>query len=177
MQAWEAHVDSIGTYSRYNYIYGLALLYPDASVTTNEVALYIADYGNNKLKVLNLKTLVTSTVDTSDDPYWSYTGIAIYQYNLFATGAGVVVKYTIDSTSFSLSSRIIYSGRVNWLGGIDGATFTSATYGYPNYIAHDGAGNLYVGDHFYSNYYNGIDSIRLLSAKSGNVTTLAGKTG
>ena len=103
--------------------------------------LYIADYGNNKLKALNLNTLVTSTVATDVDASYQLGGIAIYQYNLFATGAGVVVKYTIDTTSFSLSSRIIYSGRVNWLGWIDGA-ITSATYGYFNYITHDGAGNL-----------------------------------
>jgi hypothetical protein len=46
-------------------------------------------------------------------------------------------------------------------------------FGYPNYIAVDGFGNLYVSDHFNST----IDSIRRLSLSSDNVTTIAGKTG
>jgi hypothetical protein len=59
--------------------------------------------------------------------------------------------------------------------GISDGTYLSSTFSYPNYITHDGVGNLYVSDHAYSNGYS-IDSIRRLSA-DGNVTTLAGKTG
>jgi hypothetical protein len=46
-------------------------------------------------------------------------------------------------------------------------------FGYPNYVAVDGFGNVYVSDHFNST----IDSIRRLSLSSDNVTTIAGKTG
>ena len=59
--------------------------------------------------------------------------------------------------------------------GIDDGTFSSATYAYLNYITHDSMGNLYVSDHSTAGSLN-VDSIRRLSVRNGNVTTMAGKT-
>lgn len=67
----------------------------------------------------------------------------------------------------------------NSVQGLSDGLLLTATYSYPNYITRDGAGNLYVSDHAFSNNGNSysIDSVRRLSATIGNVTTLAGKTG
>jgi len=87
---------------------------------------------------------------------------------------GAVLKFTIDKTTYSLSNYEIFSGTVGIFGYTDGS-YATTTYGYVNYITHDGAGNLYIGDHN-TGAKSGIDGIRRLSAQNGNVTTLAGKT-
>ena len=56
-------------------------------------------------------------------------------------------------------------------GMIDG-TLQSARFGFPMYLAVDNAGNLYMNDQYNNNYY----SVRKLSPRYGNVTTMAGKT-
>ena len=56
--------------------------------------------------------------------------------------------------------------------GYTDGTLLTAKFGFTNYLAIDGAGNLYVSDRYSSNY----DSIRRLSVHDNNVTTMAGKT-
>jgi hypothetical protein len=56
--------------------------------------------------------------------------------------------------------------------GLNDGALLSARFGIPNYLAIDGAGNLYMSDQYVSNYH----SIRKLSSKYSNVTTMAGKT-
>jgi len=67
--------------------------------------------------------------------------------------------------------------RVSVVQGISDGSYLSSRYSYPNYITHDGVGNLYVSDHASSYDGSNIDSVRRLSAANGNVTTVAGKTG
>ena len=56
----------------------------------------------------------------------------------------------------------------------DGALKSRAKFGYPNYVAVDSSGTLYVSDH----NNTGIDSIRrIASFNTLNVTTIAGGTG
>jgi hypothetical protein len=146
-------------------------------VNSNEVAIYVADQANNKLKVLDLSTLVSSTVWSNVDTTGSFqlAGVTVYQFNLYAGVPGAIIKYTIDPITFALSSKVIFSGAVGTNGYSDGS-YATTTYGYINYITHDGAGNLYIGDHTTGNA-GAIDGIRRLSAQNGIVTTMAGKTG
>ena len=53
---------------------------------------------------------------------------------------------------------------------VDG-TLLTAKFGSPTYLAIDGAGNLYISDHYMDDYH----SIRRLAITYGNVTTMAGK--
>jgi hypothetical protein len=75
-----------------------------------------------------------------------------------------------------LTNKLVFSGIVGTLGYTDGS-YETTSYGFINYVNHDGAGNLYIGDHTSAPSGNNIDSIRRLSAQNGNVTTMAGKTG
>ena len=171
-------VDSIGTFARYDTITGLAILYPDISVNANEVALYVADQLNNKLKVLDLSTLASTTVSTNVDStgFFQLAGLTIYQFNLYVGVPGAILKFSINPSTYELTNKLVFSGIVGTLGYTDGSYFTTS-YGFINYLTHDGAGNLYIGDHTSAPSGNNIDSIRRLSAQNGNVTTMAGKTG
>ena len=170
-------VDSIGTYARYDTITGIAVFYPDITVNSNEAAIYVADQLNNKLKVLDLTTLASRTVLTNVDStnQQQLAGVTVYQFYLYAGIPGAILKFTIDPTTLSLSNQETFSGTVGSYGYSDGS-YATTKYGYINYITHDGAGNLYIGDHT-SGSIGAIDGIRRLSAQNGNVTTMAGKTG
>jgi hypothetical protein len=133
------------------------------------------------------------TLDSNVDPNYSLGGLTIYLFNLYACVSGAIVKYSISPTTYlSTSVKTLLSGSytgtelkfvtivllsVSVVQGISDGSYLSSTYSYPNYITHDGVGNLYVSDHASSNSGNNIDSVRRLSAAYGNVTTLAGKTG
>ena len=140
--------------------------------------MYVSDQGNNKIKLITLSTLLSSTVASKVDTSGSGSlgSISIYDYDLFAVVPGAILKYAIDPISYDLGSPNVYSGSLVDSGLLDGS-YLSARYGYPNYITHDGAGNLYISDHSVSVSGNQIDSVRRLSVQSGIVTTVAGKTG
>jgi len=167
----------IGTFARYDTITGLAILYPDVLVNDNEVAIYVADRLNNKLKVLDLSTLASTTVSTNVDSTGSFqlAGLTIYQFDLYVGVPGAILKFSINPSTYELTNKLVFSGIVGTLGYTDGS-YETTSYGFINYLTHDGAGNLYIGDHTYGDI-GAIDSIRRLSAQNGNVTTMAGKTG
>ena len=146
-------------------------------MNANEVALYVADQINNKLKVVDLSTLIARTVWSNVDitGQFQLAGVTVYQLSLYAGVPGTVLKFTIDPTTYSLSNYVIFSGTVGTFGYSDGSYATSQ-YGFVNYITHDGAGNLYIGDHS-SGDIGSIDGIRRLSVETGNITTVAGMTG
>jgi len=125
-------------------------------------------------------TQFTTTQASNVDAANSLGGITVYNYNLYATITGAVLKYTIDPITLSLSSTGVFSGSTSTFGISDG-TYLTTKYTFPNYITHDGAGNLYIGDHANTDPVgetgDAIDSIRRLSIQNGNVTTMAGKTG
>ena len=141
------------------------------------MALYVADQLNNKLKVVDLSTLIVRTVWSNVDITGSMqlAGVSVYHFNLYAGVPGVVLKFTIDPTTYFLSNHVIFSGTVGTVGYTDGS-YANANFGHVNYITHDGAGNLYIGDHN-TGVIGGIDGIRRLSVETGNITTVAGMTG
>jgi len=164
----------VGTNARYRSISGLAVLLSNST----EVAVYVSDQGNNKIKLITLSTLLTSTVASEVDTSGSGSlgSISIYDYDLFAVVPGAILKYSIEAISYELGTPDLYSGSLVDSGLLDGAYF-NARYGYPNHITHDGAGNLYISDHSVSVSGNQIDSVRRLSVQNGIVTTVACKTG
>jgi len=145
-----------------------------------EAALYIADSGNNKIRMVELTSGLYKSVtfDSNVDPNAKLAGLTVYTNDLYACIVGAIVKYTFSTSTYLMASgtsKTLYSGSYTATGISDGALLT-ATYSTLNYVTRDGAGNLYVSDHDSSEGKN-IDSVRRLSANMGNVTTMVGKTG
>jgi hypothetical protein len=149
---------------------GMALLF--STGMSVEVALYIADQGNNKIKMLLLASYLSTTVATVP----ALSGITVYQYKLFAVVPGAVLKYNIQPYSYALGSSTLFSGSIATVGTSDG-TLASATYGDPNYIKADSVGNLYVSDSYTTNGSQIINGIRRISLTENDVASIAGNTG
>jgi hypothetical protein len=101
---------------------------------------------------------------------------ALFQFPraVAADGAGNV--YIADENNDTIRKIVLATGVVTTVAGTAGTTGSTdgtgaaASFNYPNGLATDGAGNLYVTD--YSN-----NTIRKLVLQSGVVTTLAGTAG
>lgn len=83
--------------------------------------------------------------------------------NTYVAESNLSVIYVIDPSG----QRSVYAGQENKPGNQDGGRLNGATFKYPQGLAVDGQGNLFVADWFSK-------SIRMISAKTGNVTTIAG---
>jgi hypothetical protein len=103
--------DGLGTYARYSSITGVAILIPTS--TAVDAALYIADSGNNKIRMVELTSGLYKSVtfDSNVDPNSSLGGLTVYLYSLYACVAGAIVKYSISSTTYlSTSGKTVLSG-------------------------------------------------------------------
>jgi hypothetical protein len=103
--------DGIGTYARYNSIAGVAVLIP--SSTAIDTALYIADSGNNKIRMVELTSGLykSVTLDSNIDPSSYLGGLTLYLYSLYACIFGAIVKYSISPTTYlSTSGKTVLSG-------------------------------------------------------------------
>jgi len=123
--------DGLGTYARYNSITGLAVL--NSVITGVEAAVYIADSGNNKIRMVELTSGVFKSVTFDSnvgpnyydpnyyaniDPNSQLSGLTVYVNELYACIVGAIVKYTIDTSTYLIlsgTSKTIYSGSYSGL--------------------------------------------------------------
>ncbi|NMN37566.1 DUF6443 domain-containing protein [Pedobacter sp. SG918] len=155
--------DGTGTGASFSSPIGLAL---DASGN-----LYVADYGNHRIRKIDLFGGVSTYAGTGSAGLSNGAALSSSFRNpmgLSFDAAGNL--YVADRLNHSIR-KIASSGTVTTLAGNGSAGYnngngTSATFNYPNGVAADAAGNIYVADQL--NH-----SIRMVST-SGTVTTLAG---
>ena len=156
-------LDGQGSSARFNYPNGIAL---DAEGT-----VYVADYTNHRIR----KILPTGEVSTFAGSGTAGANDAMGTDAQFQFPDGIVLGaegnlYVADSRNNRIRT-ISPEGQVRTLAGGDTAGFadgqgSSARFNYPNGIALDAEGNLYVAD----SYNNRIRKI----SPEGEVRTLAG---
>jgi len=133
--------DGYGTNARFNVIVAIALL----KQSNSDAALFLADAFNSKIRVLDLKTYKTITVDTLPGLVQP-TGLAVNNAGtvLYVSTSNVVYKYaSLNSTFQNTVPRTIVTGSALVNQPLDGY---SARFGFIVYLEIDAAGNLYVSD-------------------------------
>jgi DNA-binding beta-propeller fold protein YncE len=160
--------DGTGSAASFRWPYGIAV---DASGNA-----YVADTGNNTIRKITSAGMVTTLAGTAgrsgstdgtgsaasfDDP----EGIAVD-----ASGNVYVADYGNDTIRKVTSAGVVttLAGNAGTQGSTDG-TGSAASFDYPQGIAVDASGNIYVAD----SYNNAIRKI----TSAGVVTTLAGTAG
>ena len=159
------YADGTGTAAQFNLPTGVAC---DGSGN-----VYVADYGNHRIRRIVAATGAVSTLAGGTRGYVDGTGTAA-QFNLptgvACDGSGNV--YVADYGNQCIRKIVVATGAVTTLAGsvtqgsADG-TGSAAQFTYPSGVAWDGSGNVYVAD-------NGNHCIRKIVASTGVVTTLAG---
>ncbi|MDO8414123.1 MAG: hypothetical protein Q7S51_10080 [Gallionellaceae bacterium] len=159
-------IDGFGAAARFGYLQGL---------TSDGVNLYAADSSNHIIRKIAVDGMVTTVAGTAGVAGSSDGSIAArFDYPRGLTMDGVGNLYVADSNNNTIR-KITVSGVVSALAGTAGVAGNSdgsgaaASFNYPQGIATDSAGNIYVADTF--NY-----TIRKITA-IGAVSTLAGTAG
>jgi hypothetical protein len=157
--------DGTGTGASFCYPFGLAL---------SGGALYVADYGNNEIRKIDLSTKVVSTIAGSTSPGSADgTGTAAS----FSGPMGLVAEgnylYVVDNNNCDIRRIDLRNNEVTTFAGTGSAgsldaTGTEAKFTYPRGIASDGT-YLYVAD-------TENREIRKMSIATKAVRTLAGST-
>ncbi|MBI6547089.1 MAG: SMP-30/gluconolactonase/LRE family protein [Cyanobacteria bacterium NC_groundwater_1444_Ag_S-0.65um_54_12] len=145
--------------------------YPQGVAVDAADNLYVADYGNNRIRKITTDGDVTTLAGNSQSG-WSDGNGAIAQFNspLGITADSTGDLYVADYGN-NLIRKITAGGTVSTLAGSgqsgwsDGVGMT-AKFNYPVGLAVDGAGNVYVAD-------SGNHRIRMVSP-NGQVSTLVG---
>ena len=140
--------------------------------------LYIADYGNSRIRKVNAATGVITTVAGNGSGVYSGDGGPATSAGFVAPGEVIVDSagnlYITDyngcrirkvTAGTGVITTVAGNGTVGYSG--DGGPATSAAFHYPGGVGIDSAGNLYIADQ-----YN--DRIRKVSATTGIITTVAG---
>jgi sugar lactone lactonase YvrE len=135
--------------------------------------LYIADTGNNRIRMVSTAGIISTVAGTGDFGYGGDAGAAASATFAFPTGVAVDATGTIfvaDTNNFRVR-QISPSGIVTTIAGNgtrgssgDGGPATGAQLNYPTGIKLDTVGNLYIGDG---------GAVRRVSP-SGIITTVAG---
>ncbi len=140
--------------------------------------VYIADYGNSRIRMISASTGDISTVAGDGTPGYSGDGGAAtsaeLQYPIGVTVDSSGNIYIADTFNYlvrkvTASTGIITTVAGNGTSGYsgDGGAATSAELGYPISVAVDGSGNIYISD--YTN-----QRVRKVTASTGIITTVAG---
>lgn len=130
--------------------------------------LYIADAGNNQIRKITSGSNVTTfarndTTTSTAPPFNNPTGVAVD-----ATGNVYVANY-LNNNILAVNPAgtvSIYAGSAIGLPGANDGPSGSATFYYPNSVAADAAGNVYVAD--------GVNNLIRKITPGGVVSTLAG---
>lgn len=140
--------------------------------------LYIADTGNNVVREVSASTGIISTIAGTGTAGYSGDGGAATSAQLYSPndlavdGAGNLYITDFNNNvvrEVSASTGVISTVAGNNIPGYsgDGGAATSAEIHWPNGLAVDGAGNLYISD-------TGNNVIREVMAASGIISTIAG---
>ena len=154
------------------------LAYPHGVAVDSAGNIYIADTNNQRIRKISASTGIITTVAGNGNPGYSGDGGAPTSAEL-SSPAGVAVDsagniYIADtynqrirkvSASTGIITTVAGNGNPGYSG--DGGAATSADLAYPNGVAVDSAGNIYIAD-----LYN--DRIRKVSSSTGIITTVAG---
>ena len=158
---------------------GAELEYPTGVAVDGSGNLYIADYGDNKIRKVTAATGIITTV----------AGTGIYGYSgdggpaasaQLSSPSGVAVDgsgnlYIADTYNSVIRMVAAATGIITTVAGGgsafpgNGGPATSALVRYPDGVAVDGSGNLYVGDTS--------NRLRKVTAATGIITTVAGSGG
>lgn len=164
-------VDGTGTSAQFYHPNGLAL--------DGLGNLYIADYYNHSIRKMVLASGVVTTFAGTKGSFGSTDGIgtsAKFYYPYALTSDGLGNLYVADEYNHVIRKIVLASGEVTTFvgqkgthGPIDGIGAAAQFY-YPDGLALDGRGNLFVADQFN-------DSVRKIVLASGEVSTIAGLNG
>jgi sugar lactone lactonase YvrE len=145
--------------------------------------LYIADAGNAVVWKVSASTGNIAVVAGTGTSGYANAGVLATASQLYNPTGVAVDKlgnlYILDDYSnvyvVSAQTGIITTaaGGGSWGNLGDGGLATKAWLGYPNGIAIDSAGNLYISASFFSNN-NIADRIRMVAANTGIISTVAG---
>ena len=149
---------------------------PDSTAIDGAGNLYIADTGNHLVRKVDAATGIISTVAgtgiggysgdggaaTSAKLYFPYAIAIDSAGNLYITDSGNSVIRRVDSASGTITT---YAGSSTAAALGDGGSATAAKLYYPQGIALDSAGNLYIGD---------LARVRMVAASSGIINTVVG---
>ena len=154
------------------------LRYPSAVTVDGAGSFYIADSGNHRIRKVSAFTGTINTIAGTGE--WGYSGDggpAIeaqlgYPQGVTVDGAGNL--YIADFHNNRIRKVDAATGTINTIAGTgewgysgDGGPATRAQLGYPEGVAVDGAGNLYISD-------SRNNRIRKVSAFTGTISTIAG---
>jgi len=151
-----------------------ASFYKPREITTDGTNLYVADFGNHRIRKIVISTGVVTTLAGSSQGSTDGTGTSATfdePYGITTDGTNL---YVAESGEHKIRKIVIDNGTVTTLAGTgsqgneDTAPGTSARFYRPQGITTDGT-NLYVSD--YSNH-----RIRKIVIDNGTVTTLAGSS-
>lgn len=154
-----ALVDGTGTAARFSSPRGIIL---------DGENLYIADSGNNAIRVLNIRTKVVTTLTSNPVFLDAPDGIALVGNTLYTTNPGNS-RDCITATLKTTGANSTFAGNGGLAGFRDGTGVNNTRFNDPSGIAHDDE-NLYVTD-------TGNNRIRKINIRSGEVTTIAGNGG
>jgi uncharacterized repeat protein (TIGR01451 family) len=141
--------------------------------------LYVADYGNNEIRKITSRRVVSTFAGSVNNPpggagYVDGTGRAARFNVLFGIALGGTTIYVADAnhTIRKITSAGVVTtlaGTPDVAGSADGIG-AAAQFNYPYSVAGDSKGNVYVAD-------RNNCTIRKIVAATGVVTTLAGTAG
>jgi sugar lactone lactonase YvrE len=154
------------------------LLEPGSVAIDSKGNLYIADTYNARIRMVSASTGIITTVAGNGTYGFSGDGGAatsaglLYPQGVAVDGAGnlyIADTYNARIRKVTASTGIITTVAGNGTGGFSGdeGPATLAELGYPQGVAVDSAGNLYIAD-----TYN--QRIRKVTASTGIITTVAG---
>ena len=139
----QAFADGTGTAASFNYPTGVTV---DASGN-----VYVADYGNHSIRKITAAGVVTTLAGSGTDGYADGTGTT----TRFSRPLGVAVDasgnvYVADQVNHRIR-KITSAGVVTTLAGsgmaaLANGTGTAASFYFPQGVALDASGNLYVAD-------------------------------
>ena len=152
--------------------------YPQGVAVDGAGNLYIADEGNHRVRKIEAVTGTISTIAGTGE--WGYSGDggpaieAQLRYPSAVTVDGAGSFYIADSGNNRIRKVSAFTGTINTIAGTgewgysgEGGPAIEAQLGYPQAVAVDHVGNLYIAD-FHNN------RIRKMDAATGTISTIAG---